>query len=464
MKSTITLRPYQNKLIEDLRGAFASGKKKPLAVAPTGAGKTVLFSYMTKGASEKGLHILILAHREELLFQISETLEMFNCQHGFIMPGNIIDPTQKVQVGSVFTVLNKIGKFKAPDLIIVDEAHHFSTGNSWSKVIASFPTARVVGVTATACRLDGKPLGDLFDELVMGPTVADLIKLGALSDYVAYAPALVNTDNLKTRMGDYIKSDIEEMMNKPSITGDAVKEWQKIARNKRTIVFCVSVLHAKNVAEAFQAAGITAMAVDGKMDKFTRRQILADFKSGKIQVLTNVNIFTEGFDCKTIDCVVLLRPTASLSLYLQMVGRGLRICEGKDKAIILDHVKSIETHGLPDEDREWSLSERIKKRKGKDGKSEAPVKVCLSCFAANSSLNHFCVFCGAAFEIKKREGPEEIDGELKEVDKALFKRQMKVEQGMAKTMEELIALGVKRGMKNPRGWAYHIYNSRKGKR
>lgn len=459
--SKIILRSYQDQLIENLRIKFAAGLKRLLAVAPTGSGKTVMFSYMASAAAAKGLNVLILAHREELLFQISETLEQFNSPHGFIMPGVIIDPRKNIQVGSVFTVINNIGKFKNPDLIIIDETHHFATGNTWSKVLAHFPGVKIVGVTATPCRLDGKPLNDLFEALVLGPSVSDLIKEGALSDYVAYTPDLVEVEDLKITAGDYNKGQMNLMMNKPSITGDAIKEWFRLASGKKTIVFCVSVEHAKNVAEAFMNAGVSARAVDGAMDKITRRQILDDFKSGKIQVLTNVNIFTEGFDCKTIECVVLLRPTASLSMFLQMVGRGLRVFPGKGKAILIDHVKALETHGLPDDDQAWSLTDKIKRRKKVDGKAVSPVKVCTTCFAANASLNLFCVYCGAPFEMKKRSGPDKVDGELKELDKESFKKKRKKQQNPATTLEGLIALGIQRGYKNPHSWAKHVMAGRK---
>lgn len=458
--SKIILRSYQEQLIENLRVKFSLGLKRLLAVAPTGSGKTVMFSYMASAAAAKGLNVLILAHREELLFQISETLGEFKCDHSFIMPGVIIDQRQKVQVGSVFTVINNIGKFKNPDLIIIDEAHHFASGNTWSKVIANFPGVRIVGVTATPCRLDGKPLNDCFESLVLGPSVADLIKEGALSDYVAFTPDLVTVDELKITAGDYNKGQMDLMMNKPAITGDAIKEWFKLAKGKKTIVFCVTVEHAKNVAEAFMSAGVSARAVDGAMDKLTRRQILDDFKSGKIEVLTNVNIFTEGFDCKTIECVMLLRPTASLSMYLQMIGRGLRVFPGKGKAILIDHVRAIETHGLPDEEQAWSLSDRIKRRKKIDGKNVSPVKVCTTCFAANQSLNLFCTYCGAPFEIKKRSGPDNIDGELKELNKEEFKKKRKKQQNPATTLEGLIELGIKRGYKNPHAWAKHVMSGR----
>ena len=461
--SNIILREYQNKLIDDLRNSFKSGKKRPLVVAPCGAGKTVMFSYMADSAVKKGLSVLILAHREELLFQISETLDLFGCAHGFIMPGVNLDPKKPVQVGSVFSVNKRSSQFKNPDLIIIDECHHFSKGNTWSKVVDKYPLARIVGVTATPCRLDGKALGDLFDDMIMGPTTRELILSGDLSDYTAFAPALVSLDGLKSKMGDYLKDEISELMDKPSITGSAVAEWIKYARNKKTIVFCVSVQHAENVAAEYMRNGISARSIDGKMDKRIRRQILSEFKSGKIQVLVNVSIATEGFDVKTIDCVQLLRPTASLSLYIQIVGRGLRTYDGKEKALFLDHVKAIETHGLPDEEREWSLSERIKKRSSKDGKNEVPVKVCLSCFAANNSFNHFCVHCGAPFEVKKRDGPEELEGELLEIDKKNFKKQMRKDQGQAESFDDLVAIGIKRKYKNPHAWAKFVLKGRSKK-
>ncbi len=460
--SNIILRDYQNKLISDLRSEFAKGKKKLLAVSPVGSGKTVLFSYMAKAAASNELNVLILAHREELLFQISETLDMFDCKHGMIMPGASVN-NERVQVGSVMTVLNRLEKITRPDLIIIDEAHHVSVGNSWQKILSHYNDVKVVGVTASPIRLDSKPLGDVFESMVIGPSVSELMRTGSLCDYKAFAPQLADASHIKKSMGDYIKKDISELMDKPTITGSAVDEWFKIAKDKRTVVFCASVKHAENVAEEYKSRGIPAASIDGKMDKEKRRKIIADFRSGDILVLTNYSIVSEGFNIPSLECVQVLRPTASLSLAIQIWGRGLRTQDGKKYAILIDHVGMLLRHGLPDSDYEWSLSSVAKKKKSIKT-SEGSVKICSVCFAANESFNSICSNCLSAFEIKQRTGPEQVDGDLQEIDKLEFSKQKKKEQSAARTLEQLMDLGKTRGYKNPRYWAECVMKSRGGRR
>lgn len=460
MSSNIILRPYQNILVNLIRRGFSLGKKSILVVAPTGAGKTVMFSYMAHHASQKNNKVLLLAHREELVNQISETLSMFNCDHGFITAKKDMDNSKMVQVGSVFTVVNRFEKMNNPDLVILDEAHHFSSGNTWSRILDNFKGAKIIGVTATPCRTDGKPLKDIFDEMIVGPSVADLIKLGSLSDYRAFAPALIQDIKMKVIAGDYSQKETDHLMNDVVITGHAVREWKSIANGKKTIVFCSSVDHAKNVAQMYIEHGISAASLDGESDPEERSRVLNKFKAGDITVLTNCALFTEGFDCKTIDCVQLLRPTASLSLYLQMVGRGLRVYEGKGKAIIIDHVRAIEKHGLPDQHREWSLTEPVKKR---SGKAESPVQICPQCFAAVPISSSQCSECGHEFKKQSKEDTKTVDenSRLSEIDKEAMLKAKKLEQGQAKTLEDLIKLGKQRGYKNATFWARKVFESRR---
>lgn len=454
----ITLRPHQEELITRVRQEFFNGKRSVLMVSFVGSGKTVMFSYMTENAVKKGNNVLVLAHREELLDQISETLNMFNVDHGFIAADRPFYPGKKVQVGSVFTVANRMGAFKRPDFIIIDESHHYSKGNTWSKIIDSYPDAKIIGVTATPCRLDGAPLGDHFQSMVEGLTPAELIQKGFLCDYVAYTPSLITTKGLKKSMGDYVKKDVEELMNKKSITGDAVDHWEKFAKGKKTVIFCSSVDHAKAVSEEYNSRGVPAASIDGKLDKDVRRNIINKFRSGEILVLTNYSIVSEGFNLPDIECVQLLRPTASLSLYIQMIGRGLRTSEGKNKLIILDHVQMLNEFGLPDEKREWSLSAKIKKKKL--GKNECPIKTCDNCFASNAINASMCNNCGNEFEVKSRNGIEIVSGELTAIDKEKFRKEREMQRKKANSLEDLIALGKARGYKNPTWWAKMVMKAR----
>ena len=456
---TITLRDYQGTLVERTRANFIVGKRSQLLVLPTGGGKTVCFSYMSGAARSKGLTVWILAHRVELLEQISKTLRDFGIAHGMIAPGYIGDRRQQVQVASVFTLARRLDRYEPPDLIIVDEAHHAIGKSTWGTVIKAFPKAKLLGVTATPIRLSGEGLGDLFECMVQGPTVADLIQRKALSPYRLFAPAGVDLSGVHSKMGDFVRGELAQAMNKPSITGDAVSHYQKLARGKRAVAFCVSVEHAEHVAAQFREAGIPAASIDGGMDKVLRQQVLKSFTAGDLRVLTSCDLISEGFDVPAIEVAILLRPTQSLGLYLQQVGRALRTSPGKAEAIILDHAGNVNRHGLPDDDRVWTLEGKLKKRASKP--SEVPVKTCPKCFATVASAATHCL-CGHEFEVKARE-IEHVDGSLEEVDVAAARKAARVEQGKAQTKEDLIAIGRQRGMRRPELWAVHVLRARHAK-
>jgi superfamily II DNA or RNA helicase len=246
-------------------------------------------------------------------------------------------------------------------------------------------------------------------------------------------------------------------MNTPQITGSAIKEYERHAMGKRAIVFCSTIKHAEQVRDEFLNAGHSAESLDGSMDKITRKSIVNNFKSGKIKILTSVNVVSEGFDLPAIEVAILLRPTQSLSLYLQQVGRALRTYEGKQHAIILDHAGNIQRHGLPCLEREWSLERKIKPVKSSE--SEPSVKICPQCFGAQLSTNKSCSYCQFIFPIKARE-IETQDGELTEIDILIARSQRKKQNRSAQTFEELVELGRKRGYKNPKGWAYFVSKAR----
>jgi superfamily II DNA or RNA helicase len=456
---SITLRPYQTTLVERTRANFIVGKRAQLLVLPTGGGKTVCFSYMAGAARAKGLTVWILAHRVELLEQISKTLRDFGIAHGMIAPGFVGDRRQPVQVASVFTLARRLDRYTAPDLIIVDEAHHAISKSTWGTVIQAFPKAKLLGVTATPIRLSGEGLGDLFQVMVQGPTVADLIEQGALSPYRLFAPSGVDLSGVHSKMGDFVRGELAGAMDKRSITGDAVSHYNKLAPGKRAIAFCVSVEHAEHVAAQFREAGIPAASIDGGMDKALRQSVLASFTAGDLRVLTSCDLVSEGFDVPAIEVAILLRPTQSLGLYLQQVGRALRTFPGKAEAIILDHAGNVKRHGLPDEDRIWSLDGKSKKRAAKP--SEVPVKTCPQCFATVAAAATHCL-CGHAFVAVARV-VEQVEGNLEEVNVEQARREARQAQGRAQSETDLVALGRSRGMKRPELWARHVIRARHAK-
>ena len=452
----ISLRPYQTAIVEDCRAAFRSGQTSTLVQLATGGGKTVLGSFMVAGSSKRGLVCWWLVHRRELLAQASKTFYGMGIEHGFIAGGRSSDLSQRVQVGSVQTVARRLHDLPPPDLIVFDEAHHTGAAQ-WQQIYAAFPDAKKIGLTATPWRLDGVGLGRWFETMVQGPTVADLIEAGSLSRYRLFAPSSIDTSAIGVAMGDFKRDELADLMDKPSITGDAVQHYLRLARGKRAVAFAVSIEHSRHIAAQFQMAGVPAEHVDGSMATEVRDAAVARFVSGETLILSNAELFGEGFDVPAIEAAILLRPTKSLSLFLQQVGRALRPCEGKADAIILDHAGNSLQHGLPDDDREWSLEDRKKSRK-KGQQSEVPVRQCPKCFRVFAPAPK-CPQCGHQIAVQVRE-IEQRDGVLAEVDPAVLRAARKQEERRASSVDDLIQLGISRGYKNPAAWAAKFHQAR----
>jgi superfamily II DNA or RNA helicase len=457
----IHLRDYQADCIHDIREAYRAGRRSPLLVSPTGSGKTVMFAYIANGTSRKGNRVLILVHRQELVDQTVRTLHAFKVDHGVIAAGRSPDRTHAVQVGSVQTVVRRLDYFR-PDLIIIDEAHH-GTAGSWRKVIDANPQARILGVTATPERLDGKGLKDVFDDLIRGPEVSWLIDNGHLCRPRYYAPPqAANLSALHMRGGDFAKEELAKAMDDRAITGDAVEHYARTCGGAPAVAFCVSVAHAQHVAEQFQSAGFRADVLDGTLDRDTRRDRVKALGDGRLNVLTSCEIINEGFDLPIVTAAILLRPTMSLGLHLQQIGRVLRPAPGKERSIILDHVGNLARHGFAEDERDWSLDGRKKKkRKAKDDDEEITVRQCPHCFCAHAPAPT-CPECGHVYELTQRE-IEVRDGTLVEIDVEAMKRERRREQGSCQTLDDLIAYGRKRNYKNPAIWARHVWAARQGR-
>ena len=450
------LRPYQNQLTNDIRGAFGSGANRPLAVSPTGSGKTVLFSYITSQVLKRGSRVIIIAHRREILDQISATLKRVGVPHGFIQAGKSTS-TQPAMVASIQTLARRLDTIPAPDLVIIDEAHH-SVSKSYVQMFAAWPTAKFIGVTATPERLDGKGLGVMFDRMVMGPSVQWLIDNGFLAQPVYYAPReVVDLSQVHTIAGDFDRSETEEIVDTPRITGDAVTHYVRFCNRQRAVAFCISVAHAQHVADTFNSCGIPSASIDGTLDPEVRKQRVDDLTAGKILVLTSCELISEGFDLPAVNAAILLRPTQSLSMHLQQVGRALRPYPGKANAIILDHVGNCLRHGLAEQERDWDLSGREKRLKKS---SLVETKQCSKCFAIFAGT--VCPQCGSQREIAARE-IEEVDGELQRlsIEDISKKREERREEGKCKTLDDFRALAKQRGYKL--GWAFFRWQARQRK-
>lgn len=452
---TVTLRPYQDALLNGARQAFRERKRAVLLQLPTGGGKTVSGTKMIEGSSAKGNVCWWLAHRRELISQTSKTFAAMGVAHGLISGGHSTDVHKRVQIGSIQTVARRLDSLTPPDLIIFDECHHLGA-TQWQKIFDAFPNAKIIGLTATPWRLDGKGLGTWFETMINGPTVEELINEGSLSRYRLFAPTQIDTTAIKMQAGDFKKDDLATMMDKPSITGDAVQHYMKLCSGKRAVAFAVNVEHSQHIAAQFNANGIQAEHVDGTMDAGSRDGAIQRFIAGETLVLTNCELFGEGFDVPAIEAVILLRPTKSLSLHLQQVGRALRPSPGKEHAVILDHAGNSLIHGLPDDDREWSLDDREKRKKSES--ANVTIKTCLECFHVHKPAPK-CPACGHVPESQARE-IEQREGDLAEVDPAVLRAARKQEERRAQSVDDLIELGKQRGYKNPAAWASKFHAAR----
>lgn len=450
------LRPYQHKMLDEARALLRAGTKRILLQAPTGAGKTVLVATMIGNASARGKRCWFVVHRSELLDQSSATFRECEIPHAIIAAGYAPDPRQRVQVCGVQTLARRLERVTPPDFIVWDEAQHLAA-KSWASIAQAFPDAIQVGVSATPERLDGAGLSAFFDEMVVGPSVRQLIDDGWLSTYRYFEPKGVDTSSLHTRMGDFVHAEAEALVDRPTITGSAISEYKKNCDGARAAAFCVSIKHSMHVVAEFSAAGIPAAHIDGDTDRDTRRQTIQRFRNGEFRVLSNVDLLGEGFDLNAIEALIMLRPTQSKSLFLQMIGRALRPMPGKI-ATINDHVMNRHRHGNPCDEREWSLQGRQKRAKAV---TETPVRVCEACYRTLPSAAQSCP-CGYTFKPTPRE-VEQVDGELAEVDVLAQRRERRTEQASAQTIEDLVAIGKARGMKNPHGWAKHVHAARVAK-
>ncbi len=449
------LRPYQHQAISDLRAAYRQGARAPLLVAPTGMGKTVVFSAITHGAAQRGRRVLILVHRRELITQASSKLAGAGVPHGIIAAG-FPASDQPVQVASVQSLARRLLSITcSPDLVVIDEAHHAVAG-TWLSVLSHWPEAYLLGVTATPVRQDGRGLGSVFDRLVLGPSVADLISHGFLAPSRVYAPPpIADLSGLKVRAGDYRPEQAAEAMDRPTVTGDAIGHYQRLCKQKRAIAFCCSAQHADSVNTAFNRQGVPAATLLGTTPPEQRDRVVRQFAAGTIRVLVTVDVVSEGFDCPAAEAAILLRPTQSEGLYLQQVGRVLRPAPGKAAALILDHVGNVHRHGFPDDHRDWSLEDRPKRARG-DGAAAPTVRTCEVCFAAFPP-QPICPCCGTPAKLSARE-IRQRDGELQELAREAVARSRRRDQGQARTLPELLAFAKQRGYAP--GWAYRIYQAR----
>ena len=442
----LQLRDYQTHLLSLTVDSFKRGFHRPLIVAPCGAGKSYIFAEMIRRTHGE---VLVLTHRRELKQQHEELLKNLGITNA--------------RVSMILTEANRLGKYPTPALIVADEAH-LSRSNSWVKVIEYYDTY-TVGMTATPCRLDGASLEYIYDCLIEGVDVKWLIENKRLAPYEYYAPTLVDTSGLRVVGGDYVISELEQLMSERAIYGNVIENYRKFASGERAIVYCVSVKHAERTCDAFNNAGIRSAFLCSNTPSRERSKIMDDFRNGVITVLVNVGIISEGISIDEVSCCMLLRPTESVALGIQQMMRCMRYKPGKT-AKIIDFVGNYIRVGLPDEKREWSLKEPIKRKKELNENGDFYIRCCPECFLTFATAP-VCPYCGATYPLHPREikAHEEIELQritLEETEKLeKVKKAARIEQGRAQTFEELVKLGRSRGYKNPSFWAAQVLRGRK---
>jgi superfamily II DNA or RNA helicase len=367
------LRPYQEKLFLAVREAFR-GRRSVLMQLATGGGKTFIFAEMSKSAQKHDQTVWILVPRNELLNQASEHLAAVGVVHGRIDAKHQESTAFNVQIVSKNTLIRRYGKIKRPPtFVIVDEAH--LALERYMDIADRYPEAKILGVTATPERLDGRGLSDLYETMVMGPSIKDLVELGYLSDVRYFQPPTEGIENLHRRGTDYSEDELEALLESRKIYGKTIKHYRKHADGKPCIVFCRSVKLAEDTAARFREAGYRFESIDGKMTNKKRKSLLDGLESGKLHGLTSVDLITYGLDCPVIKCIIMLRPTLSRALYSQMIGRGLRPTKDGEKCVIIDHVNNLAEHSHPLADYDWAFYGREKRKPNKD-KQETILRLC----------------------------------------------------------------------------------------
>ena len=468
----VNLFEDQEEFVYKLRRSVQAGNKSILGVASPAFGKTIVAAYITHSANEKtGASVWFLVHRKNLLRQTSQSFWANHIEHGLITSGKRRS-TQAIQVGTIGTAYSRMATLTPPKILFIDEAH-LAKGNMFESVItwARESGSLVIGLTGTPERLDGKALGDVFEDLIEARSTSWLMEQGRLSSYDIYTtPLMPDLSEVKRAGGDYNREQLEQAMDKGDLLGDAVSHWRKLANGMITVVYCVSVKHSKHTAEAFNNAGIPAVHVDAKTTEAELKEACLGLASGKYKILCNCELVIEGFDLSaqvgqniTIECCMLLRPTQSLARYLQMVFRALR---AKPKpAIILDHAGCVLKHGLPDDERSWTLEGKKKgKRKADDEEPDIHIHQCKSCFHIFKAGVSECPKCGEPVEVRKRAELKVVDGDLVKVDMEAIKRERKQQQGKARDLSDLVKVGYSRGMNKPAAWAANVFAARSGRK
>lgn len=434
----IPLRDYQEELLDEVYKNLDYKRKNIMVQSPAGSGKSVTMAEVARRATEKGNRVLFIVHRKELVQQIKTT---------FI--ANDVD-MNLCRVGMVQTIANRIKKDNelVPNIILVDEAHH-ALAKTYTNIFEHFPKAFVFGFTATPWRMSNKGFTDVFENLVLGKTVQWLIDNERLAPFKYYSKNLMNDNKLKTQRGEFTNDSITLALE-PQIYGDIIENYKKFADNKKTIVYTHNVESSKTVAEKFNEQGYNAIQVDGSTPNQQRELAMEMFREGKVNILVNAELYGEGVDVPDCECVILLRPTESLTLFIQQTMRAMRYQPNK-QAIIIDHVGNYARHGLPNTEHDWHEHFQGSNKKTKSDNS-IPIKECPECFGVVESAHTTCPYCGCEFP---KEEPQALSidesAELEEVTEEMITLNLKTPED-CNSMKEMYQLAKQNNYKP--GWAY----------
>lgn len=437
----IELYDYQDTLRQQTYQAWNAGHKAVLNVLPTGGGKSIVISKVVRDGFEQGMKQSVIAHRNELVSQMSLHIAREGIPHRIIGSAkakktitkahralffgqSFVNPSADTACVGVDTLMSRKEEYKdfaaQNDRCTTDEAHHVLKENKWGSALEMFINAKQMGVTATPVRADGNGLGrhadGVFDVMNIGPSMRELINRGRLSDYELVCPRsdLTVDDKKKSKDGDWSHTTMRKAVKEsPGIIGDTVENYIKFALGRSTIVFATDIQTAGEIAAKFNEYGISAASVSGKTDPTVREHYVDEFKNGSIRVLVNVDLFDEGFDVPACDVVIMARPTASLGKYRQMVGRALRYVPGKI-ALIIDQVSNVVRHGYPDEETIWTLDRREKRSSSAVDPDAKPLQECDNCSMHYEKFLILCPHCGA---VKPLPAPgsrtiEKVEGDL----------------------------------------------------
>jgi DNA repair protein RadD len=462
------LRPFQTEIIDELRCTVASGRRKIICVAPTGAGKTVIAAQLIKEAAGKLSSVLVLAHRREIIAQTVRKLHDYEVDCGVIQAGFASRSYELVQVASVQTLWIRAlrgGQMPLPsaDLLVIDECHH-APANTYRRIVEKYPNAVLLGLTATPCRGDGRGLGGIFDAIVECPQVPELIEQGFLVQTRVYAPVREDiAKGVETRKGDYVIAQLAERMDQDGLVGDIVTHWHRYGERRRTVCFAVNVAHSMHIRNEFVRSGVCAEHIDGSTPKPVRDAALKRLESGETELITNCMVLSEGWDMPQVGCCILARPTKQMGLYRQMIGRVLRPAADKPDCIVLDHSGAVYRHGLVEDDVVWTLDP--------DKRVTAPKHAACRHALGYTQRLIACTKCGAvritgspcgACGFMPAPPPRDVevaDGELGPYQGG------RVQRGASDPMQwhaMLLWIGHERSYEKWRGWAAHKFRDKFG--